>query len=71
MHGDITLGVCSWYWLFTILGECVVSSERPKFYSWLDMDPAMKVRESVGRHAKPAVRPRKFVTQINTQDWIN
>ena len=20
-------GVCAWYWLFTILGECVVSSE--------------------------------------------
>ena len=26
-------GVCAWYWLFTILGECVVSLElgqRPK-----------------------------------------
>ena len=26
-------GVCSWYWLFTILSECVVTSEmgqRPK-----------------------------------------
>ena len=20
-------GVCAWYWLFTILGECVISSE--------------------------------------------
>ena len=20
-------GVCAWYWLFTIIGECVVSSE--------------------------------------------
>ena len=26
------------------------------------MDPTMKVRESVGRHEKPAVRPRKFAT---------
>ena len=34
------------------------------------MYPAMKVRESVGRHAKPTVRPRKFVTQINTQDLV-
>ena len=25
-HG-VKLGVCGWYWLFTILGECVVSSE--------------------------------------------
>ena len=32
---------------------------------------AMKVRESVGRRTKPAVRPRKFATQINTQDLIN
>ena len=31
---------------------------------------AMKVRESVRRHAKPAVRPRKFENQINTQDLV-
>ena len=34
------------------------------------MYPAMKVRESVERRAKPAVRPRKFATQINTRDLI-
>ena len=34
------------------------------------MYPAMKVHESVGRHAKPAVRPQKFVTQINIRDLI-
>ena len=31
---------------------------------------AMKVRKSVGRHVKPAVRPRKFATQINTRDLV-
>ena len=31
------------------------------------MYPAMKVHENVGRSAKPAVRPRKFATQINTR----
>ena len=25
-HG-VELGVCAWYWLLTILGECVVSSK--------------------------------------------
>ena len=30
----------------------------------------MKVRESVGRHAKPTVRPMKFATQINTRDLV-
>ena len=35
------------------------------------MYPAMKVRESVGRPANPAMRPRKFVTQINTRELIN
>ena len=34
------------------------------------MYPAMKVRESVGRHAKPVVRPRKFTIRINTQDLV-
>ena len=34
------------------------------------MYPAMKVRESVRRHAKPAMRPRKFATQINTRDLL-
>ena len=34
------------------------------------MYPAMKVRESVRRRAKPTVKPRKFTTQINTQDLI-
>ena len=32
------------------------------------MYQVMKVRESVGRLGKPAVRPQKFATQINTQD---
>ena len=31
----------------------------------------MKVRESVRRRAKPAVRPQKFATHKNTQDLIN
>ena len=35
------------------------------------MYPTMKVRESVGRRAKPAVRPQKFATKINTRDLIN
>ena len=26
-HTSRQVGVCAWYWLFTILGECVVSSE--------------------------------------------
>ena len=30
----------------------------------------MKVRESVERRAKPAVRPQKFATQINTRDLV-
>ena len=30
----------------------------------------MKVRESVGRRAKPTVRPRKFATHKNTQDLL-
>ena len=34
------------------------------------MYPAMKVRESVGRLAKPAMRPKKFATQINTRDLV-
>ena len=34
------------------------------------MYPSMKVRESVGRHAKPAVRPRKFSTHKNTRDLV-
>ena len=34
------------------------------------MYPTMKVRKSVGRHAKPEVRPRKFGTQINTRDLV-
>ena len=35
------------------------------------MYQVMKVRESVGRRAKPAMRPRKLATQINTQDLVN
>ena len=31
----------------------------------------MKVRESVGRRAKPAVRPRKFATHKNTRHLLN
>ena len=34
------------------------------------MYPVMKVCESVGRRAKPAVRPQKFATQINTRDLM-
>ena len=34
------------------------------------MYPMMKVRESVGRSAKLAVRPRKFATHKNTRDLI-
>ena len=34
------------------------------------MYPTMKVRESVRRCAKLAVRPRKFATQINTRDLV-
>ena len=34
------------------------------------MYPAMKVRESVRRHAKPTVRPWKFATQINTRNLV-
>ena len=34
------------------------------------MYPAMKVHESVGRHAKPAVKPQKFATHKNTQDLV-
>ena len=34
------------------------------------MYPAMKVRESVGRRAKPTARPLKFATQINTRDLV-
>ena len=34
------------------------------------MYPAMKVRESVGRCVKPAVRPWKFATQINTWNLV-
>ena len=30
----------------------------------------MEVHESVKRHVKPAMRPRKFATQINTQDLV-
>ena len=30
----------------------------------------MKVRKSVGRRAKPAVRPRKFTTHKNTWDLM-
>ena len=35
------------------------------------MYPAMKVHESVGRRAKPAVRPWKFATHKNTWDLEN
>ena len=31
---------------------------------------SIKVCESVGRRVKPAVRPKKFATQINTRDLI-
>ena len=31
----------------------------------------MKVRKSLGRHAKPAVRPQKFATHKNTRDLEN
>ena len=34
------------------------------------MYPAMKVYESVGKRAKPAVRPRKFATHKNTRDLV-
>ena len=34
------------------------------------MYPAMKVRESIGRRAKLAMRPWKFITQINTRDLV-
>ena len=45
--------------------------ERPKFLFLVNhMYPAMKVRESVERCAKPAVRPRKFATQTNTWDLM-
>ena len=31
----------------------------------------MKVHESVGRRAKLAMRPRKFITHKNTRDLVN
>ena len=31
----------------------------------------MKLRKSVERHGKPAVRPRKFATHKNTRDLVN
>ena len=34
------------------------------------MYPTMKVHESVGRRAKPAVRHQKFATQINTRHLV-
>ena len=34
------------------------------------MYPVMKVREKVGRHAKPTVRPRKFATYKNTRNLV-
>ena len=34
------------------------------------MYPMMKVRENAGRSTKSAMRPRKFATQINTQDLV-
>ena len=34
------------------------------------MYPAMKVHESVGRSAKPVVRPQKFTTHKNTRDLM-
>ena len=34
------------------------------------MYPVMKVRENVERYAKPAVKPRKFATRINTRDLV-
>ena len=34
------------------------------------MDSAMKVRESVGRRAKPTVRPWKFATHKNIQNLV-
>ena len=34
------------------------------------MYPSMKIRESVERCAKPAMRPRKFANQINTRDLV-
>ena len=35
------------------------------------MYPGMKVRESVGRRAKPTMRPRKFAIHKNTLDLVN
>ena len=34
----------------------------------INMYPAMKVCESVGRRVKTTMRPRKFVTHKNTRD---
>ena len=34
------------------------------------MYPGMKVRESVGRRAKPAVRTQKFITHKSTRDLV-
>ena len=35
----------------------------------IHMCPTMKACESVGRHAKPTVRPRKFATHKKTQGF--
>ena len=40
-------------------------------YLVIHMCPMVKVRESVGRLAKPVVRPQKFVTHKNTHDFEN
>ena len=36
----------------------------------IHMYPAMKFRESIGRRAKLAVRPRNFATYKNTKDLV-
>ena len=35
----------------------------------IHMCPMMKARESIGRLAKPAVRPQKFATHKKTDDF--
>ena len=42
----------------------------PNLFLVRHMYPNMKVRERVGRRAKPAMRPQKFVTHKNTRDLM-
>ena len=49
---------------------CWVARVKNSVFLVRHMYPAMNVRESVGKHAKPAMRPRKFATHKNTQALV-